>query len=196
MIIWMLYFGLMNYLRGWGPTDHYAKPPLWRKLAAHLTSKVGTGIFAGFFVFFSLWLGADRDGLASLCIASIVALGWWLWALRGWGDYWDFSSRKNQEVRFLDALVLRFLPPGELNDLLSMSLRGFIFGYPLFLALAWALGSLTPLCWGLGLLLQGPVYWLQNRGLRKRYNVHKHGNDLSESLMGVVWGLLLWAAIL
>lgn len=195
MIIWILAFAVFNYLRGWGPTDLFDKPPLWRKIAAHVTSKVGTGIMAGFFVFLWKWLGVGDPLPASSHVALIVALGWYVWALRGWGDYWDFLELKNKEIGFIDSFVGRIFKPGEKNDLLSMALRGMFF-YPAFVALAWYLSSWWPLLIGLGTLMQGPIYWLQNHYLAGRYNVHKYGNDLSESLLGAWFGLLFWVAIL
>jgi len=188
--LWIIFFTTLNLLRGWGPTDLYERPPLWRKIAAHLTSKVGTGIIAGFFVWFMEGLGGLSPVAPPVHFAApIIALGWYCWALRGWGDYWDFSTRPNQEVGFIDSLALKIFPPGEANDLFSMSLRGGVFAMPLFLALSYW----WPWAWIGAVIIggQGLIYWVQNVMLRGIYSVHRHGNNLAEGLMGALWGLVL-----
>lgn len=92
-------------------------------------------------------------------IGAIVAIGWALWAFKGWGDYFDFSDRRNDEVRFVDELIGRHVNPSPLNDMLSMSLRG-LFILPLFIALSVYLSSLLPLLLGLAASLQGAFYYI------------------------------------
>lgn len=140
-MILAIIFALINRLRGWesGYQQFHSK----YLCAVYLG--VITGVYAWDWV-----------------IGVIVAMGWALWAARGWGDYFDFSSNKNDEIAQIDALLAPHVPSGALNDALSMSIRG-LFILPLFIALSVYLLSPSPLLLGLGACLQGSFYYIGHR---------------------------------
>lgn len=138
MIIAILFAALINRLRGWesGYERFHGKYPC--------------AVYMG--LFFGLMAWDPYIGL-------IVAIGWALWAVKGWGDYFDFSDRRNDEVSWIDTIVLKRAPSGPINDLISMSLRG-LFILPLFIALSVYFTSPFPSLLGLVACLQGPFYYI------------------------------------
>lgn len=144
----------LNRLRGWGPVDKYVRPDgsvaRWRKVAEVLSSKYAC----------ALYLGGVCWPIYGWPPAMIVAGGYALWAMRGWGDYFDFSKKPNRELAWIDAITRRLAAPWR--DVAAMSLRGLYF-YPAAIGLAWWVNSWHPLALGVLILLQGPVYLLAHR---------------------------------
>jgi hypothetical protein len=175
---------VINRLRGWGPTDKYdnanppARPPLRLVIAKHLTGKnVVTPLYLGL----AVWIYSSSIELAAVFFAAYQ-----VWALKGWGDYWDGSSKPNNEVSFIDNLVEKFLAPGLLNDLVSMSLRGFIFSaiilwpYAIYTASAGMFVVSSLMLW------QGPIY----HALRIASN-DKGWHPIAEVMTGALWALVI-----
>lgn len=175
---YIAFFALLNRLRGWGPTDGMTYPPRWRRWLAVISSKYACAVYAGGFVY-----SLTGDPI----LGGIMALGFAFWAVWGWGDYWDFSDRPNDEVGLIDWIVQQFLPAGEKADFLAMSLRG-LFILPLFTMLAIYTGSLVAFFLGFAGLLQGPVYWIHWRWMLKKYGHPNKGKGLAELAFGAVMG--------
>ena len=149
------------------------------------------------------WLFYPLAGLAvylgtgSVLAACSAAGGLGLWLASGW--HFDavsgaYTLESPAKVRWINAACLRLLPrtPADgparnrLRGTLWMALRGLHF-YPAFLPLAWA--DPWALAWGLGVLLQGPCYWLGGRLSAT------HGVRVAEALTGLLFGTLIATAI-
>lgn len=142
--------GLLHRLRGWGPTDNITDPPMWRKVAKLLTSKIiAVPLYIGLLYGLLTW---------DWVIGLITGVGYQVYVISGWGDYWDFSEKRNDEVAMIDWLF-RDTEPGVWVDLASMSLRG-MFAIFLFIGLAVYYSNPWPVAFGLLMLLQGPIYFL------------------------------------
>ena len=159
-LIVILLSGIINRWRGWGLPKSGAFPA-WLTWLDRLGGKFYCSAYMG--LLFGLYTLDHNVGL-------IVAAGFALWALLGWGDYWDYTEKPNDEVWFIDAVVGRFFKPGAVADFVSMSLRGILLGYPLFIGLAVYLGSAWPLLIGLGMAAQGPIYHVFFRLLQRQIN--------------------------
>jgi hypothetical protein len=121
-------------------------------------------------------------------VGVIVALGVWFWAIWGWGDYFDFSDKRNDEIYILDWFLSRFIQPSPLADGVAMSLRG-LFIAPMFIALAFVGYHFAPF-YGLVGALQGIIYYTSWK-LLKKYDY----TAFAELLTGFVFGLALYYCI-
>jgi hypothetical protein len=121
-------------------------------------------------------------------VGIIVALGMYFWAVFGWGDYFDFSGKKNDEIAPIDWLISRLMRPSPLADCVSMSIRG-LFIAPMFIALAFVGYPFAPF-YGLVGALQGIIYYTSWK-LLKKYDY----TDFAELLTGFVFGLALHCCI-
>lgn len=138
---------LINRLRGWSLKKNVSYPA-WQVLLSRFSGKAICTVYLGML----FWLFTFDP-----IIGGIVTLGYMVWAVFGWGDYWDYSDDPNDEVWLIDVIVARYFKSGAMADFVSMSLRG-VLGYPLFVMLAVYLGSLWPLLFGLGMAAQGAIY--------------------------------------
>jgi len=138
---------LLNRLRGWGVKKDMVYPA-WQAWLDRFGSKGYVAAYMG--LLFGLYA---LDPI----VGGVVALGYAIWAIFGWGDYWDYTDQPNDEVWIIDTIVARYFKPGAMADFASMSLRGLL-GYPLFVLLAVYLGSMWPLLIGLGMAAQGAIY--------------------------------------
>lgn len=166
MIAESIVCALINRLRGW--ETGYEK---WH-------GKYPCAVYMGL-----LWGLLSMDAVIGL----IVAIGWALWAFKGWGDYFDFSDRRNDEVDWIDAVVLKRVPSGPMNDMVSMSLRG-LFILPLFVALSVYLLTPLPSLLGLVAILQGPFYYI---GHLLWPDMSGRKTVFGELLTGALHGMLL-----
>lgn len=160
MIYLSLLFAAFNRARG----DDWGKP------------YTGRGVMAALFGL-AAWLHTPDLG-----VFLIVTVGMLLWALFGWGEYFDFSKKVNHEIRWIDALVGMFIRPGQYNDMVCMCIRG-MFVYPMFAALA-LYGYTDAWVYGFVGALQGIVYWVCWRLLYCFAYT-----DMAELLMGALLGL-------
>lgn len=209
----ILLAGAINRVRGWNPVTEFKVAearrrggwhwpdvadydvPDWRRWLAPFCNKfVCAGYMAVLFgayhfVMFNNMVDAGVIGL-------IVGAGYALWAAPGWGDYWDFTGQKNDEVGFIDSL-LREIESALWLDVFSMVLRGLL-GYPLFVALAFYFGSYLPVWVGLGMAGQALVYYLLRYRLGKVISMNAaHDGTLIDAPMVAEWamGLLIGALI-
>jgi len=158
---------LLNALRGSGRLHRWA---FW--LLAGLATLLATGS----------WLAA-----------LAVTAGLVLWLAAGW--HFDAADGRFSllppRVRWINAVCLRLLPHADsdtparnkLRGTLWMGLRGLYF-YPAFAVLA--LSNPWAAAWGLGVLLQGPAYYLGGRLAPPRPAVR-----LAEALTGLLFGALV-----
>lgn len=189
-------FAAVNRLRGWSAVEDFervygtgVKIPVWRRWADRLGSRGICGVYAGLLTAgLVAYTGADRSEVAGVFFTAGV--GFWLWALHGIGDYFDFSRRPNNEVAWIDDL-LRDLRPGRNKDALCMALRGthaaaFFIGVPFLahgdysvqaLALAMIFGLAFTLLFAAG---KGLIYRVFSR--LRRY--HYDDIPLSEVVVG------------
>lgn len=194
-LFFILAMGILNRLRGWGPADAWLAdhpggiPPLRLRILSYATSKYVTSAYCGALTGgCAAWLGYGSP--LAICIGTVIWLGMMLWAVPGWGDYWDGSPKPNQEVGVIDRLAGRIFPPGFWNDWFSMSLRGLLFGYPMFIWLAIMQANPFPLAVGLGMFLQGTVYAAAWKAIKNP----KWRIPVAECLMGMVIGRLIHTA--
>lgn len=150
LMLFMLAGAALNRLRGWNPYPQDAQLTRMQRILKPMKSKI-IAIPAYFGFIASVYAG-------ELWLGFIVAAGYQLWAVPGWGDYWDGSDRPNREVGFIDDLF-EDEPEGWKRDFYSMCARGLI-GLPTFIGIgilyageAW----LAPF-FGLLLALQGVIY--------------------------------------
>lgn len=171
----------LNRMRGWGPWPVGHEFSVFDTVLKRLKDK----LVAVPFYFGTITALYTSDVWAG----AIVACGYQLWAIRGWGDYWDGSGKPNREVGFIDDL-LEDWPPGEYTDFIAMSLRGLL-GWPTFLGIA-ALhpGEAWPaLFWGVLLGLQGLIYHTWRVVLART----RHPDFVlpAEWTMGLLWASLI-----
>lgn len=174
LVVFMVIGAGLNRLRGWGAFPDGVPLTYLQEILKGMKSKIiaipcyfgiAAGIYSG-----DLWLGV------------IVACGYQLWAIPGWGDYWDGSDRPNHEVGWIDD-IFDDVDEGWKRDLYSMSVRGLL-GLPTFLAIsAFYAGDawLAPF-YGLLLALQGLIYHGCRLFLPTVDWVHK-----AELIMGALW---------
>lgn len=170
---------IVNRLRGWGPTDNVVNRSFTLRALSFATSKYVCAIYVALLSL--LLLGV------SYIEAGIIMAGWALWAVPGWGEYFDFQRKDNDEIGWIDWLVSRLNFDAYMADTVSMALRG-LYGYPLFVALSLYAGEYHGLLIGLLLLLQGPIYYIS-------YLIRdgvKHV-EMAEVIMGFLWGALLFS---
>lgn len=167
---------LLNRLRGWDIPFNGPQQILWLK------SKYAIALYAG--AIFGLYA-------SSWYVFAIVTCGIAFWASRGWGDYFDFSSKPNNEITIIDD-VLDIFDNGPLKDTIAMSLRG-AFLYVMFIALSLYTHSIEPLFIGALSLLQGPIYFAWH--LIDKDDVRGIKTAGSELTMGALIGLMLTGAL-
>lgn len=126
-----------------------------------------------------------------------VALGYYLWALPGWGLYFAAATgqwnKDEVEVRFIDRIGLWLVPfitsqknwSNYRRGVICMGLRGGIFSLPLFAALAFLVTPWALAVWSL-FFLQGVNYYVAGRILP---NVNPIG--LAEWMWGACIGAML-----
>lgn len=173
-ILYLLAGAGLNRLRGWGPYPEGLVLSFRQRLFKRLVDKVvAVPFYFGIITF--LYTGNWYAGV-------IAAIGYQIWAIPGWGDYWDASDKPNHEVGFIDDLF-EDEPEGWKRDLFSMCARGLI-GWPTFVGLAFMQPGVTwpALFWGLGLALQGVIY----HGFRIFYPTAAWVRK-SEYAMGLLW---------
>lgn len=169
-MILAIIFAIINRLRGWD-----SKYSLWHgKYPCAVYLGIITGFYSGDYI-----------------IGLIVTLGWILWAIWGWGDYFDFSPKKNNENKFIDDFVGAHIESGWLNDLASMSLRG-MFIFPMFIALSVYILSPYPFLLGLGACLQGLFYFI---GHKLWPDMSGRSTVFGEVTTGALHGMLLSMAL-
>jgi hypothetical protein len=134
-----LYFAALNRARG----GEWGKPYTSRGITSALCG-VGAGLYA-----------------MSWQVGCIVTIGMWFWCVFGWGDYFDFSQLRNNEISIIDKVVYVIFSPSQYADMLAMALRG-MFIYPMFAALA-VYGYTGAWVYGFVGLLQGIIYWVSYR---------------------------------
>lgn len=111
-------------------------------------------------------------GLVSLMVGAniwqvmIIAIGLFIWSLRGWGKYFDafdgVDNPEETEIKWIDDIGYSLvIGVGEESvrkrGLICMCLRG-VYMYPMFIALAWF--NPWALLIGTGCLMQGIPYYL------------------------------------
>ena len=128
------------------------------------------------------WGRYGHDALVGI----IVAIGYALWATRGWGDYMDFSLRRNDEVDWIDRLTCRLYQPWR--DGCSMALRG-LYALPMFAALSLYQLTFMPVLVGIMMVAQGVFYYV---GWRYWPDMSGRATVLAEWLTGAWMGTLLW----
>lgn len=115
-----------------------------------------------------LFMACFTMGIAgSIIVAPVIFAGLMLWCSFAWDNYWsaaignptDLDKPTFPPVDFIMRIAFRWLRPRpRLWGALAMSLRGFIAGYALFVALGFMGYTKAPFL-GLGLLLQGVPYY-------------------------------------
>lgn len=107
-------------------------------------------------------------------IAGAVGLGYYLWALPGWGLYFAAATgqwRKDEvEVAFIDWIGLKLVPfitastnwSNYRRGIICMGLRGGIFSFPLFLALGYLVSPAALYVWP-AFFLQGVNYYIAGK---------------------------------
>jgi hypothetical protein len=178
-IIFIISIAIIHRLRGWSPSEE-KELTLQQKFLSAITGKV---FFCPSYLGLSAYLYTG-----DWIFALIAALGYQLYVVLGWGDYWDGSDRVNKEVGLIDDLVGKYLEPGFWNDFVSMSLRGLIC-LPLFIGLAFYQGELLTALSGILMSLQGGIY----HGLRILTN-DNGWHEYAELSIGALIGILLWGA--
>lgn len=105
---------------------------------------------------------------------AVVALGMYIWALKGWGLYFAAGhgqwSRKETEVAWIDKIGLRLFPfitstPHVSNvrrGIFCMGLRGWAYSLPLFAGLSYVFDLKALFVWNL-FFLQGVAYYVARK---------------------------------
>lgn len=141
-------FSLMNAIRGG-----------WLKIPGdRIVSSIGAGAV------YCLISGSVLAG-------GIVAAGFYLWALKGWGLYFAAGhgqwARNETEIKWIDRIGLKLIPfvtesrhsSNFLRGILCMGLRGGVYSLPLFLGLSYVHGLEAMFVWPL-FFLQGLAYYV------------------------------------
>jgi len=147
-------------------------------------------------------------------IFLICTLGYYIWAVAGWGEYmhmkyfnWELwvderyttFYKPKIEIYWIDKILsFAFIRIPSIDDnnidaycLLGMSLRGLHIA-PLFIALAWYYSNPLIVCLSWGLMLQGIIYYVFNSLLLPtcvKYNIDC--NACAEYATGGLIGLLI-----
>lgn len=154
----------------------------------------------------STYLGVILGLLHGPAVGITVWLGFWLWSLQGWGEYFRAfhgnTAPPEKEVKWIDKIASKVFPHKETKKwahrygTLGMSLRGLHI-LPMFAGLAYLQASPAILAVGAVCgLMQGAVYgspiarWLYNN------KPGKWAVKSSEAIYGAVIGLSLGAVLL
>lgn len=167
---------ILSRLQGWDSNTRNWNPII-KSMTNHLTSKYAVAVYFGLIVF-ALghgWLGA------------YIAVAWGLASSMGWGDYWDGSERKNDEIAIIDNFVGNYLRSGYWNDYASMSLRLCMYA-PFFI--------FSPVHFLAFVAILPPLYLAANSvggHLREALKNPEHGHIIVELVRGVIVGAYLGA---
>lgn len=158
----------------------------------------GGGIIAtGNRILSSLALGGLYALLTGSALAGIiVASGFYIWALPGWGLYFAAGHGKwpknQKEIGFIDAIGLKLIPfkkaskhwTNYARGIICMGLRGGIFSLPLFAGLSYLYGIQALLLW--------PIFFLQGLAYFIAAKLDEEFVMVAELIWGGVIGVILF----
>lgn len=134
-------YGITNALRGSG-TDY--------------TPKWALSVLLGVFMWFTTH-NYQISIIIALGFLMGFSKGWTHKALHGWND-------NKVKFQFISTIVNKFLGKQVSGDkwwgVLFMTIYALLMQYPQFLTLSFVTHSITPLLWGLGVLLFGLIQYI------------------------------------
>lgn len=175
---------------------------LWNRIRGGLIEVAGGRILASIMI--GLGAGAYAFFLGKtnfLLLSGNAALGFYLWAVLGWGLYFACATglwtRGETEIGFIDRLGLKLFPfitatrhySNFRRGIFCMGLRGLIFSLPMFIGFAYLLSPWALVGWPV-MGLQGAVYYFYRALSQNTINPIGYG-EWTWGAIGIAFALLL-----
>jgi hypothetical protein len=181
-ILYILFGAANDRFRGWSPKGEKKDYTILQRFLSAITGKI---------FFTPLYQAIATYAYAGNCwIMAIVGIGWQIGVVYGTGDYHDGTDKLNNEVKWIDDLVIKILPSGFWNDLVSMGIRNFAYFAPTFIALGLYQHDASTMLLSLPMLLVGFLYLFP-----RKYLGAERGHVVAELSRGLLFASLIVEAL-